>query len=47
MRVAAHAEGAAHEIVVVAPVLQRRKLAHQLHAVEALAACSIVTAVPE
>ncbi len=37
-RVAAHAERAAHEIVVVAPVLQRRQVAHQVHAVDSLAA---------
>ena len=36
--VAAHAKGAAHEIGVVAPVLQGRELAHQIHAVHALAA---------
>ena len=45
-RVAAHAERAAHEIVVVAPVLQRGEIAHQVHAVD-LPPCAMVTAVPE
>ena len=46
-RVAAHAEGAAHEIVVVAPVLQRDEAGDQILAVDLLALAPRVNAMPE
>jgi hypothetical protein len=37
-RVAAHAEGAAHEIRIIAPVLQRHKVGHELALLDPIAA---------